>query len=120
MCAQNKETLQRLVKILANYPDCVDCDKCAFRDCCGEKHTAEELIKNGVTFAKIGKWNLKSEVQQLVDDYDEELFVECPFCKRTFWVPYELDTNKICEYVSKQYPYCNCGAKLEGVSDECE
>ena len=50
----------------------------------------------------------------MFDDVDEELYVECPFCKRTFWIPYEFEDEKIFEYASEHYPYCNCGASMNG------
>ena len=61
-----------------------------------------------------GEWKIKSEIHQMLDDVDEELYVECPFCQRTFWVPYELEDEKIFEYAREHYPYCNCGAKMKG------
>ena len=63
---------------------------------------------------KHGEWVIKSETIQLFDDVDEELYVECPFCKRTFYVPFEFDDEKIIAYAKKHYPYCNCGAKMDG------
>lgn len=61
-----------------------------------------------------GKWTIKSQTIQMVDDVDEELYVECPFCERTFYVPYEFEDEKILEYARKNYPYCHCGARMDG------
>lgn len=75
-------------------------------------------IKNAPTAdvveVKHGEWEIKSEIHQLFDDVDEELYVECPFCRRTFYVPYEFEDKKIFEYARENYPYCNCGAKMDG------
>ena len=61
-----------------------------------------------------GEWEIKAESYRIVDDFDEELYVVCPYCKRRFWVPYELSDNKILEYARENYPYCHCGAKMDG------
>lgn len=61
-----------------------------------------------------GEWIIKSEIYKLIDDVDEELFVECSICQRRFNVPYELDDEKIFKYAREHYPYCNCGAKMKG------
>ena len=61
-----------------------------------------------------GEWVLKSEIHKMLDDVDEEFFVECPFCKRTFYVPFEFEEEKMLAYAKKKYPYCNCGAKMDG------
>ncbi len=60
-----------------------------------------------------GEWLIKSKIYQMLDDVDEEIYVECPFCQRTFYVPYELDDEKIFKYAREHYPYCNCGAKMD-------
>lgn len=64
-----------------------------------------------------GEWAIKSEIHQMFDDVDEEFYVECPLCKRTYYVPFELEEKKMLEYAKKNYPYCNCGAKMDGVPD---
>lgn len=65
-----------------------------------------------------GEWVLKSEIHKMLDDVDEEFFVECPFCKRTFYVPFEFEEEKMLAYAKEKYPYCNCGAKMDGKGDE--
>lgn len=65
-----------------------------------------------------GEWEIKSEIYQMFDDVDEEIYVECPFCKRTFYVPFEFEDEKILEYARENYPYCHCGAKMDGKGDE--
>lgn len=67
-----------------------------------------------------GKWKIKSEIHKMLDDVDEDLYVECPFCKRTFWIPYEFEDEKILEYAREHYPYCNCGAKMDGGKHETD
>ena len=74
----------------------------------------DEIPTADVAEVKHGEWVIKSETIQLFDDVDEELYVECPFCKRTFYVPFEFEDEKIIAYAKKHYPYCNCGAKMDG------
>ena len=71
-------------------------------------HTAE------VEEVRHGEWKLKSEIRQLLDDVDEEFYVECPICHRIEWVPYILTEEKTLEYANEHYPYCHCGAKMDG------
>lgn len=59
------------------------------------------------------KWKLKSQIYKMPDDVDEEFYVECPLCKRTFYVPFEGTEEKMLEYAKENYPYCNCGAKMD-------
>ena len=77
--------------------------------CCAEK-----LYAKGYRKQSEGEWKIESEIHQMLDDVDEELYVECPFCQRRFWVPYEFDDEKIFKYAREHYPYCNCGAKMKG------
>ena len=63
---------------------------------------------------KHGKWKLDSEVHRMFDDVDEDFYIECPFCNRRYWIPFELEEEKMLEYAEKEYPYCHCGAKLDG------
>lgn len=67
-----------------------------------------------VAEVKHGEWELKSETIRLIDDFDENFYVECPYCKRTFYVPFEFDDEKRIAYARESYPYCNCGAKMDG------
>ena len=72
-----------------------------------------------VVEVKHGEWEIKSESIRLIDDYDEEIYIECPFCGRRYYnVSYEFDDAKILEYARKYYPYCNCGAKMDGERKE--
>lgn len=75
---------------------------------------AKVLYAKGYRKQSEGEWQIKSEIYKLIDDVDEELYVECPFCKRRFPVPYEFDDEKIFKYAREHYPYCNCGAKMKG------
>ena len=75
---------------------------------------AEQLYAEGYRKQKEGEWKIKSEIYKLIDDVDEELFVECSICQRRFNVPYEFDDEKIFKYAREHYPYCNCGAKMKG------
>ena len=65
-----------------------------------------------------GEWNIRSEIYKMIDDVDEELFVECPFCHRQYNVPYLFDDEKILEYAREEYPYCHCGAKMDGKGEQ--
>ena len=78
------------------------------------QNTAEKMTAKGYRKQREGEWQIKSEIYKLIDDVDEELYVECPFCKRRFPVPYEFDDEKIFKYAREHYPYCNCGAKMKG------
>ena len=79
---------------------------------------AIERIGNMSVKQSEGEWIIKSEIYKLLDDVDEELFVECSICQRRFNVPYELDDEKIFKYAREHYPYCNCGAKMKGGAEE--
>ncbi len=61
-----------------------------------------------------GEWELKSETRRYLEEIDEEFYVECPFCNRVYYVPFEFEDEKMLEYAKKNYPYCNCGAKMRG------
>lgn len=63
---------------------------------------------------KHGEWELKSETHRYLEEIDEEFYVECPFCNRVYYVPFEFEDEKMLEYAKKNYPYCNCGAKMDG------
>lgn len=66
------------------------------------------------------EWLLKSRIYKMPDDFDEEFYVECPFCQRTFYVPFEFEKEKMLAYAKENYPYCNCGAKMDGKDDSSE
>ena len=72
------------------------------------------LYEAGYRKQSEGEWIIKSEIYKLLDDVDEELYVECSICQRRFNVPYELDDERIFKYAREHYPYCNCGAKMKG------
>ena len=78
----------------------------------------ELLPAADVVEVRHGEWDIKSRSWRMIDDYDEEIYVECPFCKRTFYVPYELDDEKALAYARENYPYCHCGAKMDGERKE--
>ena len=66
-----------------------------------------------------GEWEIKSELYRMMeDDFDEQLYVECPYCKRRFYVPSAFDDEEIFEYARENYPYCHCGAKMDGERKE--
>ena len=67
-----------------------------------------------VVEVKHGMWEIKSEIRRYLEEIDEEFYVECPFCHRVYYVPFEFEDEKMLEYAKKNYPYCNCGAKMDG------
>ena len=76
--------------------------------------------KADVVRVKHGEWELKSEIHTWFDDVDEEFYVECPFCHRTEWIPFEFEEEKMLEYARKHFPYCHCGAKMDGERSSTE
>ena len=80
---------------------------------CGLKTNYKQPTAD-VVEVKCSNWELKSRVYKMLDDVDEEFYVECPFCHRTEYVPFELEEEKMLEYARKHYPYCHCGAKMDG------
>ena len=76
-----------------------------------EKQPTADVVE-----VKHGEWELKSETRRFLEEIDEESYVECPFCHRVYYVPFEFEDEKMLEYARKNYPYCNCGAKMD-VSD---
>lgn len=88
------------------------------------KSYREAVLKNikeaptaDVVEVRHGEWLLKSRIYKMPDDFDEEFYVECPFCQRTFYVPFEFEKEKMLAYAKENYPYCNCGAKMDGKGD---
>jgi hypothetical protein len=67
-----------------------------------------------------GEWEIVSESYRLFDDYDEAYFVKCPFCDRTYYVPFEFEEEKMIAYAREHYPYCHCGAKMDGGKHETD
>ena len=61
-----------------------------------------------------GEWEIVSESYRLFDDYDEAFYVKCPFCDRTYYVPFEFEEEKMIAYAREHYPFCHCGAKMDG------
>lgn len=65
-----------------------------------------------------GEWEIVSESYRLFDDYDESYSVKCPFCERTYYVPFEFEEEKMIAYAREHYPYCHCGAKMDGGTND--
>lgn len=78
------------------------------------KRIVQELPAADVAPVVHGEWIIKSEIHQMFDEVDEEVYVECPFCKRTYYVPQTYDDEEIIAYAREKYPFCNCGAKMDG------
>ena len=77
-------------------------------------HNIENEPTADVVEVKHGEWQLKSETHRYLEEIDEEFYVECPFCHRVYHIPFEFEDEKMLEYARKNYPYCNCGAKMDG------
>ena len=66
---------------------------------------------------KYGQWNIKTEIYRygMEEEIDEEFFLECSECGRRVWVS---DNTKVLngkeEEIFEDYPYCHCGAKMDG------
>ena len=99
------------LKDVLHIVDTVSSDKGIRRKCKAIRKRLKELP---VVEMKHGKWKLDSEVHRMFDDVDEDFYIECPFCNRRYWIPFELEEEKMLEYAEKEYPYCHCGAKLDG------
>lgn len=65
-----------------------------------------------------GEWEIVSESYRLFDDYDEQFSVKCPFCDRTYYVPFEFEEEKMIAYAREHYPHCHCGAKMDGGTND--
>ena len=61
-----------------------------------------------------GRWVLKSRIYKMLDDVDEEFYVECNLCNREEPVCFEFGEQRMLEYAKQHYPYCHCGAKMDG------
>lgn len=65
-----------------------------------------------------GEWILNCISQKLLEDYDEEYYVECSLCHRTEDVPFELENEKMLKYAEEHYPFCHCGADMRSNNAE--
>lgn len=81
--------------------------------CLGKKEILDTPAAD-VAEVKHGAWKLESEIHKMLDDVDEEFYVKCPFCNRTEWVGFDFEPEKMLEWARKEYPYCHCGAKMDG------
>ena len=78
----------------------------------------EDCIDNAPTVDAVevvhGRWILKSRIYKMFDDVDEEFYVECNLCNREEPVCFEFGEQRMLEYAKQHYPYCHCGAKMDG------
>ena len=65
-----------------------------------------------------GRWDIGSRAYKMLDEWDEEIFVKCNLCGREEYVPFEFEDQKMIEYAKQQYPYCHCGAKMDGGNED--
>lgn len=116
-------TMQCVERSLANVPAADVVSSAVLEQVMWERDMALETLKeHGIGFCeksdmvevRHGEWLLKSRIYKMPDDFDEEFYVECPFCQRTFYVPFEFEKEKMLAYAKENYPYCNCGAKMDG------
>lgn len=99
--------------------DCIHYDICTFHITGKENEKCLHFSdKADVVEVKHGEWKLKSKIHMLFDDVDEEFYVECPFCGRTEWIPFEFEEEKMLEYAIKHFPYCHCGVRMDGKEQE--
>jgi hypothetical protein len=82
------------------------------------RRTIERAPAADVVEVVHGEWEIVSESYRLFDDYDEAYSVKCPFCDRTYYVPFEFEEEKMIAYAREHYPFCHCGAKMDGERKE--
>lgn len=75
---------------------------------------ARDHIDNAPDAVKHGRWILKSRIYKMFDDVDEEFYVECNLCNREEPVCFEFGEQQMLDYAKRHYPYCHCGAKMDG------
>jgi hypothetical protein len=87
--------------------------------------TADKLygiIKNAPTIdpeslRPKGRWEIhcRSTYDSWTQETDEEFYLECSECRRQVWdVDYMAVQNDDRQKLIEKYPYCHCGAKMEG------
>lgn len=54
----------------------------------------------------------------MLDDVDEEFYVECNLCNREEYVCFEFEEQKMLDYAKQHFPYCHCGAKMDGGNED--
>ena len=66
-----------------------------------------------------GRWVLDCFVTQSFEgEYDEEFYLICSKCGRKVYdINQSLALRGDANLFSKQYPYCHCGAKMDGGAD---
>ena len=110
-----EKQIEEMAKVICgSNKDCKTCVHHFEIKECGCLFYAKRIYEAGYRKQSEGEWIIKSEIYKLLDDVDEELYVECSICQRRFNVPYELDDERIFKYAREHYPYCNCGAKMKG------
>ena len=71
-----------------------------------------------VVEVKHGNWSIRCKTHHdtHTGEYDEEFYLECSSCGREVW---DIDPADVCNYgkLVAQYPYCHCGAKMDGGAD---
>lgn len=74
-------------------------------------HTIEaEPVKHGYWTIDTREYRYGPE-----DDIDEEFFLKCSECGREVWLSdWTAIQNDKYEEILKEYPYCHCGAKMQG------
>lgn len=64
-----------------------------------------------------GHWSLRCDSRRdySTDEWDEDFYLECSECKRKVWdINQRLAVSGEWGKLVEQYPYCHCGAKMDG------
>lgn len=64
-----------------------------------------------------GHWDIRCDyhVDSITREANEDFYLECSECKRKVWdVDQMAAMNGEYRKLIEQYPYCHCGAKMEG------
>ena len=76
----------------------------------------DHLIANNVVIQKIGNWSLRCEQRKEGDgDLQVKFYLECSECHRQIWrINQDNARNGEWKALVQKYPYCHCGAKMNG------
>lgn len=124
------EFLREQARMCKSIEDCVGCPllalNCVRADgvCIEQKVEAVEKWSKEHSVdgqkAKHGKWNYISNCGEIVGNAErvyikQTFYYQCSECSRQ--INFEVyDMNKTCalRYANKHFPYCHCGAKMDG------
>ena len=104
-----EKQISEIAKILTEYADCGECEKCNFLTVCGEKRLATKLYEAGYRKQSEGEW---------IDRYNGKYANPIYECSQCGEVPLkkthinELNTMELIDALSSFCP--NCGSKMKG------